>query len=258
MHGSIQRGGGNRVAALPWYDLPPTRGALDGIWRGMRRVLEAARVEGLPRELARGDHWRSPDLLVSQCCGLDLHAPRMEHLEPFAVPVFGGLECDPGSYFSVIVGTPREGARLAVNALHSRSGHSALRAWLMEQGIRASSVTFTGSHAASLDCVRAGGADLAAIDAFTWRFLRRAGVRVLGRSSHAPAPPFVHRRGVDPELLFESLERGIAAAGHGIGMTGVRRVDRVSYEPVRREAIELGILPRPARSSPRASGRLAA
>ena len=173
------------TASFPWYDLAPVRWANDAIW-------QATGLGGaLDRVTPVEEQWRADDLVVSQACGLDLFLTDAP-IEPVLAPVFA-LDCEAGSYYSYLVGA-REGVA-AVNSLSSRSGFTAL---LMVCEPR--SLIVTGSHEASLAAVREGRADMACIDAVTWKILARdvpsavAGLSVLDRTPSAPAPPYVVRK----------------------------------------------------------------
>ncbi len=175
------------TAAFPWYDLPSVRWANDALWQAMG--LGGA----LDRATPVDTQWRAEDLVVSQACGLDLFLADAP-IEPVLAPVFD-LDCEEGCYYSYLVGA-REGIA-AVNSLSSRSGLSALLTVCEPR-----SLIVTGSHAASLAAVREGAADMASIDAVTWRILERdvpasvLGLDVLERTPAAPAPPYVVRRDV--------------------------------------------------------------
>ena len=192
------------TAAFPWYDLPSVRWANDVLWK----------ETGLGGELDRGTppdaQWRSPDLVVSQACGLDLFLADAP-IEPVLAPVFD-LDCPAGSYYSYLVGA-RSGVA-AVNALSSRSGLSALLTLC-----RPSALLVTGSHVASLAAVRDGSADLACIDAVTWHIVERdtparvAGLPVLERSGPAPAPPFVVRKAGPRDRVVRRVTAAMRAPG---------------------------------------------
>ena len=142
------------LASFPWYDFPSVQWANDRVWE----------ATGYPGELNRhqtlSELWHDPDLLVTQACGLDLFLSEAP-IEPVASPVFD-LDCEAGMYFSHIVGNVN-GRVAAVNSLSSRSGWSALLSICTPQR-----VVVTGSHQASLEALRVGIADVAAIDAVTW------------------------------------------------------------------------------------------
>jgi hypothetical protein len=193
------------LASLPWYDLPSVQWANDVLWH----------ATGYPGELNRYqaafDLWHDPELLVTQCCGLDLFLAQAP-IEPIAAPVFD-LDCKAGMYFSYIVGNT-DGGVAAVNSLSSRSGWSALLARYTPQR-----VVVTGSHQASLDALRNGVADVAAIDAVTWSIIERdapsklAGLKIVERSPDAPAPPYVVRQGRDSKQIIRGLRRAFRSPG---------------------------------------------
>ena len=192
------------TAAFPWYDLPSVRWANDALWK------ETGLGGELDRDTPPDAQWRSPDLVVSQACGLDLFLADAP-IEPVLAPVFD-LDCEDGCYYSYLVGS-RSGVA-AVNAMTSRSGLSALLTVCQP-----SSLLVTGSHAASLAAVRDGVADLACIDAVTWHILERdtpslvAGVPVLERTGPAPAPPFVMRKAGSRDLLVRRITAAVRAPG---------------------------------------------
>lgn len=215
------------LAALPWYDLPSVRWANDTLWR----------ASGLPgaldRTLPAHAQWRAPELLVSQACGLDLFLSDAP-IEPVLAPVFD-LDCAPGEYFSYLIGDPR-GRVAAVNSLSSHSGLTALLSLARPEAIRV-----TGSHLASLAEVRAGLADVAAIDAVTWRIVARdtpeliRDLRIADRSATWTAPPYVVRRLADAAPVVAGLRRAIQAepeASRALQLTDVRKVSRDDYASV--------------------------
>ncbi len=217
------------IASFPWYDLPSVQWANDTLWQ----------ATGYPGQLNRhqsiSDLWQDPDLTVTQACGLDLFLSKAP-IEPVAAPVFD-LDCEPGMYFSYIVGDIN-GRVAAVNSLSSRSGWSALLSICTPQ-----KVVVTGSHQASLEALKKGIADVAAIDAVTWSIIKRdspatvAGLEVVERSSEAPSPPYVVRRGIDREDVFRSLQRALESPGStssnkALLLKGIMPVQRHHYFPV--------------------------
>lgn len=231
----------NLIASLPWYDLPTSRDALDCFWLRLHAELEAQSVPGLPptlnRDLSPQQLWQRPELLLSQCCGPDLFTPDAHELEPFARPVFQDLACTPGSYFSHIVAagsfTTIQNPRLVVNAPSSRSGCLALLEWLQEQGVMLNGAEplISGSHQQSLQYLREGKADLAAIDAHSWSLLDHQDLTVIGRSREAAAPPFVRHRlnPIPTAVLYRSLEQTIYELGSTIGISGLIETDIKTY-----------------------------
>lgn len=239
------------VAGLPWYDHPASARGLDLFWAALADALRAAGHVGIPEALARWarptEQWRDPGLLLSQCCGPDLFTAPGADLEVVARPAFSGLDAAPGTYFSWLVGERSALARprVAINARSSRSGCGALAEWLRDRGLVPASVEETGSHAASLEAIRAGRADLAAIDAHAWHWLDSGGIGVLGRTAAAPSPPWVTRRGgaVGIHALRRALERAVAKRGAEIGIDAVMPARRCDYAPLEEEVLGIASVP---------------
>ena len=221
------------VASFPWYDLPSVRWANDAIWR-------ATELGGLlDRDTPTDAQWRARDLVVSQACGLDLFLSDAP-ITPVLAPVFD-LDCEDGGYYSLLVGAPHGVA--AVNSLSSRSGLSALLTMAMEDRCEPTSLLVTGAHQASLAAIREGSADMACIDAVTWRILERdqpdevRGVRVLARTSSAPAPPYVVRKTAPRSDIAARITAAMAAretrgARGALLVRGVMPVTLDDYQPV--------------------------
>lgn len=255
------------IASLPWYDEPACRGEVDAFWNVLAAEFTGGGMADVPRRLNRTlplpRQWMDPNLIISQCCGLDLFTQPATHLVAIARPVFADVDCDDGEYFShIVVAEDRSNppfARWVINAPSSRSGCTALLGWAARQGVselRASDgpvsagapIQVSGSHANSLDWLREGRGDLAAIDAHSWPRLDTRGIRIIGRSATAPAPPFVMHRhsGIPPDLVREALCRAVAQAGHRIGVRAIRPATRDTYRPLHTEALGITLVQAPA------------
>jgi ABC-type phosphate/phosphonate transport system substrate-binding protein len=218
------------VAALPWYTFPSTRPALDAVWSETRSRLAALGIERLPAALSHtADHYEllaDPQLVLSQCCGLDLFQPHSANIVPFAAPVITAIDVAPGMYFSYIVtqsSATLKSPRVVINSRFSHSGHSAMKAWLKRNGITDYTITESGSHAHSIVALREGHADLAAIDALSWQHIDTSGVEILDSSDPAPAPPFVMGRNssIPVEALTVALNEAFKRHGQDIGISSV-------------------------------------
>lgn len=209
------------------YDLPELRQATDAWWASLGPALRDAGFGKVPAELDRGEPldtvWRDPDLLLSQCCGRDYVTHLRGAVDPVAIPVYAIPGCRPGTYRSVIVKRVDDargdllafkGARAAVNYPGSHSGRVALAHALARAGAKDpffADGVLTGAHRRSIAAVRAGAADLAAIDLVTWTLLAEvaprelAGLEVLGTSEEGPALPFITRRGGEVSKLQQVL-----------------------------------------------------
>lgn len=237
----------NLVASLPWYDLPPMRQPLDDFWSVLKAELQRRGARALPEVLDRRtplvEQWAQPGLVISQCCGPDLFTLPAQSLRPVARPIFSDLDCTPGHYFSYIVSAGERGhngpRRFVVNSTSSRSGCAALFEWAAAHGRACDEVLVSGSHAASLDCLREGHAELAAIDAHSWPLLDTEGIAILGRSTEAPAPPFVMHRDcpLSPATLLEALGHALERAGGRVNIKGILATDSRIYQPINQAEI---------------------
>ena len=203
------------VASMPMYDMPEVQGSLDSLWAGMVRHLKREGLSETPDHIQHGrnlaDLWNDPDLWFSQCCGYDIVRRYAGKLWPLATPHYGAPECKGSDYASnVVVAEDREandvlemfGAVCVVNGFESHSGSNALKALVAPRnrsGRFFSEIKVSGSHVASLEMIRRGEADVAAIDCVTFALLEScrpaalAGIRKLGRTYRAPAIPYVTR-----------------------------------------------------------------
>jgi hypothetical protein len=230
------------------YDWPQVRGATDRFWAAVRDGLRARGVaapEALSRELGLMAGWTDPALVLGQTCGLPFVRELRDRVALVGAADYGLEGCPPGWYRSAIVvraDDPRErleefrGARLAINGTDSQSGWGAIlhhAAPLAEAGRFFGSVVVSGAHAASVPLVAGGGADLAAIDAVSWRLARRflsavEGLRVLMLTDPTPGLPYIAAKGADTGPHAAA----IAAAGgvEELGLVGFARLEAGEYE----------------------------
>lgn len=220
------------LAAFPWYDLPAVQWANDKIWKATKL---AAKYD---RDIDFIELLHHSKLMVSQACGLDLYLSSAP-IEPIAAPVFD-LDCEEGTYYSHIVGD-RSGRIAAVNSISSRSGLSALLTICEPDKL-----VITGSHTSSLLMVQSGQADVAAIDAVTWKIIEQnvpellAGINIFARSATAPSPPFVVRRESLSEAVFTGLNTAMNSsntvdARKALFLKGIVPIQRSDYEPIHTE-----------------------
>jgi ABC-type phosphate/phosphonate transport system substrate-binding protein len=169
-----------------------------------------------------------------------------------ATPDYGVEGCPPGHYRSVLVTRAGEGVpaapRLACNDPLSQSGWAAALDWAADRGVIFRAVLETGAHAASARAVAEGRADVAAIDAVTWRLLARVEpaattLKVIDRTAPRPGLPLIAGPGHDPAPLAEAVECAIAALAAEdratLGLVGLARLPASAY-------LELPVPPDPA------------
>ncbi|MEQ9260442.1 MAG: PhnD/SsuA/transferrin family substrate-binding protein [Roseovarius sp.] len=211
------------IASLPMYDRPETRAANERYWQAIRAELGFG-PEGLTHGGDLWAHWEAPDLLFSQTCGYPYRARLHGHVTLVGTPDYGLEGCGPGEYCSVFVvraDDPRTeladfaAARFAYNEPLSQSGWAAPQNHAAGLGFAFSNTQQTGGHRFSAEAVAEGRADIAAIDALTWRMIRRydgfaADLRELAHTAPTPVLPYITRKGQPPEPLFAAIEAAIA------------------------------------------------
>ncbi len=217
------------IASLGMYDIGDCQPANDRFWVLIRDRLRAAGIAA-PDGLTRGEGafwpaWQSPDLVLSQTCGYPYRARLHGHVTLVGTPDYGVEGCAPGYYRSVFIARaddqrsgPEEfaDARFAFNEDLSQSGWAAPVTHMAALGLRLTPALRTGGHRLSAAAVAGGRADIAAIDAVTWRLAARndpvlaARLRVIGQTEPAPGLPCISAAGADGAVLFAAIAGAIA------------------------------------------------
>ena len=220
-------------ASLPMYDLHEVREWTDRLWTAVAGELRKGGIPGVPDALERlcdhHDAWRGNDLLFSQSCGYPVVTAFRGVLRVVATPHYAAPGCGGHCYSSVIVVRASSratdlgglrGAACAFNARDSQSGYNALRAAVapLAGGRRFFARTVeTGAHAASVEAVRDGRADVCAVDCVTWALLARyrpselTGLRVLAFTRRMPGLPFV-TAGDCSDTSLDAIRRALGRA----------------------------------------------
>jgi len=212
-------------ASLPMYPQPGAKPAWMRVWshvgaRLRERGVPAPRQLSWPSDLHRV--WTAPDLFLSQTCALPYIQSFHRHASVLGAFDFGLPGCPPGTYCSWIItrqgesrapGELLRAGRVAINGFDSQSGYGSLSCLgpLPERPL------VTGSHAMSLRAVKTGQADLAAIDAVSWRFLSRLpgatfGLRVHGQTPPTPGTPLITGRRHMADPMRAALADAFATA----------------------------------------------
>ncbi len=215
------------IASLPWYPFKVLEGHYRTFWRYIAAELKRQGIDApdtlYPAEHYR-THWRSSDLLLSQCCGYHI-ATKVPDLEVVAVPRFDLRDgVAPGKYRSVIItriddpGDRIEDfrGRVAVyNDDQSYSGHTALLDAIPESDrgqaffSRAKS---KGSHVDSVKTIVEGDAQVAAIDEVSYEIMKREvphlieKTKIIVTTEQAQAPPYVthHSRPEEEKTILRN------------------------------------------------------
>jgi ABC-type phosphate/phosphonate transport system substrate-binding protein len=225
------------IASLPMYDIAEAQRATDALWDALRQAFEREGVADVPRVLTRDlpviSQWGAPNLFFTQCCGYDVVFGFSSALALLGVPRYADeTGCSDLGYRSVVI--VREdspvaaladlrGATCAVNGFNSYSGTGSLRALvapLSREGRFFREIRVSGAHVRSIEMVRAGEADVAAIDCVTHTLLRRyrpqflAGTRILLPTDPMPAPPYVISRDYPADTVARMQAALVSVLGH--------------------------------------------
>ena len=190
--------------------------------------------------------WNDPVLVLSQTCGLPYRTRLHGKVGLVGTPDYGLPGCAAEYYSSVIVvrkDDPRTAlgafgnARMACNTVGSQSDFAALYAHLARGGNWIADRQCSGSHVASARMVAQHSADIAAIDAQTWRYITRFDpwaekLRVLDRT--APTPGTLHPQPAkDTNAVFDAVSEAIAGLSHSdadaLCLRGIVRIPAEAY-----------------------------
>ncbi|MGF7161160.1 ABC-type phosphate/phosphonate transport system substrate-binding protein [Rhodoligotrophos appendicifer] len=241
------------IASLPMYDWPEMRAATDAWWAGLSRSLGREGVTDRPDALLReGDFkqpWSRPDLLLSQTCGFPLVESFAPNLSILGSPAYAAKGCDGPTYCSMIIACNSvapvsfRGKVAAINGTDSLSGYLALGAFfsgVAEAGeVFFGRVEVTGGHVASMAAVRAGRADVAAIDCVSFALAQRYrpdlvdGLTIIGESPSAPSLPYVTASAHDRDVRAR-IEAGVRRAFDDVDLGAVREallLDKICLLP---------------------------
>jgi len=253
------------VAALTMYVEPAeVRAAYRQLAEAVALRLDKT-LDPAPEELTA--LWSHPELLLAQTCGYPWVTRLRGQVRLVAAPRYTFEGCAEAEHCAfILVPAALEassladlrGKRVALNGLDSNTGMNLLRhavAPLAERGRFFGEVIVSESHANSLALLQQGHADVAAVDAVTYGYLRRAqpervaGLRLLQRTRSSPTLPFItaaSRSDAEVEALRTALNASLAAdpgLASILAIDGVATVEEATYLPLldwRREAVERG------------------
>ncbi|MBV1869098.1 MAG: phosphate/phosphite/phosphonate ABC transporter substrate-binding protein [Marinosulfonomonas sp.] len=211
------------IASLPMYDRSETAGSLDRFWQLIRAELGYG-PQSLDRRMPISGVWTSPDLLLSQTCGLPYRTDLKDTVQLVGTFDYGLEGAEPGYYYSYLVTHASDGrsieefgaGRLAYNEADSQSGWAAAIHHAQAAGYAYGSFYETGSHINSARAVLDNFADIAAIDAQSWRLICRHEafvdrLQVIGRTDPTPALPLITAPAVDCKALQNAISAAIEA-----------------------------------------------
>lgn len=199
------------------YWWPENAGAWSRFWQDLRQLMPDLPPVTPPEDLPSDwyAHWAAPELRLSHVCGLPFASHFLDRVTYVASIDFDLPDTPPGWYHSVVVTRrgetrPREDLRLAYNSADSQSG------WGSTRGHPFAGYLATGAHRESAAAVADGRADVAYIDAVSWRILSRVRpdlaepLEVIDRTAPTAGLALIAARGADPEPLRAALASALA------------------------------------------------
>jgi len=227
------------------YDRAETRPAYSRLWTSIRDKLRDAGInapDALNHGLDPWMDWQARDLLLSQCCSFPYRTEFKDKLHIVGTPDFGLDGCPGGYYRSVIVmrrgqdlpsGERLATARWAVNDQRSQSGWAAAMTQFSGQPSAIDSAEITGSHRASAEAVAKGLADIAALDAQTWRMISKwdsfaDNLTVVAQTQPTPGLPLVTAHSDLIAPLYQATSAAISEMPEPDRQTtGIQRLARI-------------------------------
>ncbi|MCB2111263.1 MAG: PhnD/SsuA/transferrin family substrate-binding protein [Defluviimonas sp.] len=238
------------IASFGMYDWTQTQAAHDRLWALTRAALRAEGLEApgaLTRDRPLWDIWTDPALVLGQTCGLPFRTGLHDRVTLVGTPDYGLEGAEPGHYYSLLVAR-RDDDRplaalvrgtLALNGFDSQSGWAAAQNLIGPRGLEFRRFLTTGAHRESAAAVARGRADLASVDAVTWRLIRShmpqvaSALRVVERTEPTPGLPFIAATGRDGAATARAAETAIAALAAEdratLGLAGFVRIPLADY-----------------------------
>lgn len=233
------------IASLPMYDRPETASANDRLWARVRDALGFG-PEQLDRDATIWNTWLRDGLLLSQTCSLPYRTSLHDKVQLVGTPDYGLEDTEPGYYYSVFIARRSESGRLAdcagkefaYNGLDSQSGWAAPMQHLTAHNLKIGSQTETGSHRESARSVAKGRADFAALDALTWRMIKKydpfaSDLISIARTDEMPGLPLITGTSFDSVQLFDAFDAAVRSLSQDdretLSVRGIEHISKQAY-----------------------------
>lgn len=232
------------------YARPELREAHDTFWELLRDALRSSGIsapEVLDHNIDVWDAWESPKLCFSQTCNFPYRTKLHNKVTLIGAADYGLEDAAPGYYYSVFVVRRSDAmtapedfadARFAFNEALSQSGWAAPQLWAEKRGFSFKAHLKSGAHIDSARAVAENKADIAALDAVSWRLLLSfedfaKDLAVIGRTDHTPALSFITRSGENPEPYRAAFTKSLEAMPNNhknvLGLCGIVAIPKAAY-----------------------------
>lgn len=238
------------IANLTMYQRPELVDAHDRYWQLIHEALRDAGIPSpktLSQEAEEFYVWKHPDLVLSQTCGMPYRLWLHEIVELVGTPDFGVDGCPPGYYRSAMVvraDDPRTEieafgeAVFAYNQTFSQSGYAAPYWHMKPKDVWFENRLHTEQHLLSAQAVSEGRADIASLDAVSWRNIETYEpwanrLRVLCWTAPTPGLPLITASAEHRDAIFAAVGHAIAQLAEGdrtsLGINGIVRIPKDAY-----------------------------
>lgn len=238
------------IANLMMYQRPQLTDAHDRYWALIRKNLTDAGIDS-PETLSQDAEefyvWNHPDLVLSQTCGMPYRTWLHEKVQLVGTPDFGVRDSPAGYYRSALVVRADDSrteiaafkdAVFAYNQTFSQSGYGAPYWHMKPSGFWFENRLQTDQHLKSAKAVVAGTADIASLDAVTWRnieifepFARE--LRVLEWTAPTPGLPLITAMGNDADGIFRAVKHAVDELDKEdkslLGLKGIVKIAKAEY-----------------------------
>jgi len=207
------------IAGLPMYERPELFQAHDNLWQLIHK-----QIHGSPQKLSRNvelwELWTSPELLLAQTCSTPYREALFKNTIYVGTPDYNLPDCPPGYYNSIIIGqsdrtlSQLKNGIFGYNDKFSNSGWNAPINHFKKLDIFPKNTIETGSHRSSAKAVADGRIDFAAIDAQSWRLIKKYDkfankIKVFDQTEPTPGLPFITSKPGLKDKLFRAVKKAI-------------------------------------------------
>ena len=215
------------IASMMMYARPELDQAHAMYWSEIRQQLALLNIASpitLSQDAEEFTVWRHPELVLSQTCGMPYRLYLKDHVTLVGTPDYGLENCPPGYYRSVFVVhqqdtrtdlTDFKDAVFAFNQANSQSGFAAPYWHTRQQGFWFRQRFESGGHALSALAVQQRKAEIACLDAVSWRLLQQYDpaaqqLRELEWTSATPGLPYISSANANRDSFFSAISSAIA------------------------------------------------
>lgn len=232
------------------YERPQLADAHKRLWQLIRHNLEHVGIDSpnaLSQDAEEFGVWLNPELVLSQACGMPYRLGLHGKVKLVGTPDYGLEGCPAGHYRSplvVRVDDPRTDIKefkysvLAFNQSISQSGYAAVYWHTHKDDFWFNHKLKTGQHQESARAVAEGKADIASLDAVTWRMIQRYdsfadNLRVLDWTDPTPGLPLITSLTNDQDDVFTAVSNSLAGLDESdkmlLGIKGLVKISAGDY-----------------------------